>query len=298
MALFRKSEVTVLKDTTAFDAEIGELEELKARAKGALVSKIDNQIELLKKGSKGEDEIMFQLKYSGVDMIVLRDLYIECNDLSAQIDYYVVTPYLHFVIECKNLTGNITIDENGSFIRTYGHGKDVVKEGIPSPITQNERHLLVLKNLRIENAGKLSRLILDKSFSNFTRPLVVLANSKTILNDKFAPKEIKNKVVRADNLANVLKAEISKCKEEPSSRKQMQQQAEYVLSFHKENQTDYVKRFREMVEEQEEKERKKHTICPECGGKLVKRHGRFGEFYGCSNYPKCKYTKQIKHNSN
>ena len=30
--------------------------------------------------------------------------------------------------------------------------------------------------------------------------------------------------------------------------------------------------------------------CPECGGTLVKRNGKFGEFKGCSNYPKCKYT--------
>lgn len=30
--------------------------------------------------------------------------------------------------------------------------------------------------------------------------------------------------------------------------------------------------------------------CPRCGGKLVERKGKFGEFYGCSNYPKCTYT--------
>ncbi len=32
--------------------------------------------------------------------------------------------------------------------------------------------------------------------------------------------------------------------------------------------------------------------CPEdgCGGELLERKGRFGIFYGCSNYPKCKFT--------
>lgn len=29
--------------------------------------------------------------------------------------------------------------------------------------------------------------------------------------------------------------------------------------------------------------------CPECGGELVRRAGRFGEFVSCSNYPTCKY---------
>ncbi|WP_298788444.1 type I DNA topoisomerase [uncultured Campylobacter sp.] len=31
--------------------------------------------------------------------------------------------------------------------------------------------------------------------------------------------------------------------------------------------------------------------CPNCGGELLKRQGRFGEFIACSNYPKCKYSR-------
>ncbi len=33
--------------------------------------------------------------------------------------------------------------------------------------------------------------------------------------------------------------------------------------------------------------------CPECGGDLVIREGRYGKFIGCSNYPTCKYTRPI-----
>jgi DNA topoisomerase I len=32
--------------------------------------------------------------------------------------------------------------------------------------------------------------------------------------------------------------------------------------------------------------------CPECGNHLVKKHGRYGEFIACSNYPACKYVKR------
>lgn len=37
-------------------------------------------------------------------------------------------------------------------------------------------------------------------------------------------------------------------------------------------------------------------FCPRCGGKIVKRHGPFGDFYGCSNYSatKCTYTRKFK----
>ena len=34
----------------------------------------------------------------------------------------------------------------------------------------------------------------------------------------------------------------------------------------------------------------KQGICPQCGGQLVLRHGRYDSFYGCDNYPKCKFT--------
>ncbi|WP_240675952.1 topoisomerase DNA-binding C4 zinc finger domain-containing protein [Ammoniphilus sp. CFH 90114] len=32
-------------------------------------------------------------------------------------------------------------------------------------------------------------------------------------------------------------------------------------------------------------------ICPRCEGELLERTGKHGSFYGCSNYPKCRYTK-------
>ena len=47
------------------------------------------------------------------------------------------------------------------------------------------------------------------------------------------------------------------------------------------------------------KEIQKHSInncdstkCPWCGGDLIKRNGKYGDFIGCTNYPKCKYTRK------
>lgn len=37
----------------------------------------------------------------------------------------------------------------------------------------------------------------------------------------------------------------------------------------------------------------KNNICPKCGGALIEREGKFGKFYGCSNYPKCDFTRNI-----
>jgi DNA topoisomerase-1 len=34
--------------------------------------------------------------------------------------------------------------------------------------------------------------------------------------------------------------------------------------------------------------------CPECGGKLTVKSGRFGPFIACTKYPECRYTKPLK----
>ena len=35
------------------------------------------------------------------------------------------------------------------------------------------------------------------------------------------------------------------------------------------------------------------NICPWCGGQLIKRTGKNGEFIGCSNFPNCRYSKSV-----
>ncbi|EAJ5696756.1 type I DNA topoisomerase [Campylobacter lari] len=39
---------------------------------------------------------------------------------------------------------------------------------------------------------------------------------------------------------------------------------------------------------------KLNEICPDCGGELAIRKGRYGEFIACLNFPKCKYSRNLK----
>lgn len=96
---------------------------------------------------------------SGMDMYILHDIYLEVHGLSAQIDYIVITRKHIYVIECKNLIGNIEIDHTGSFIRTYELFGKKIKEGIYSPITQNERHLQVLKEIGENKSNFLTKML-------------------------------------------------------------------------------------------------------------------------------------------
>lgn len=41
-----------------------------------------------------------------------------------------------------------------------------------------------------------------------------------------------------------------------------------------------------------------NRLCPKCRGFLKIRSGRYGLFYGCENYPKCKYTESYKEENN
>ncbi|WP_124064894.1 exonuclease domain-containing protein [Clostridium sp. E02] len=38
-------------------------------------------------------------------------------------------------------------------------------------------------------------------------------------------------------------------------------------------------------------EKKEEEFCPVCGSVLRRRNGKFGDFYGCSNFPKCRFTR-------
>lgn len=46
--------------------------------------------------------------------------------------------------------------------------------------------------------------------------------------------------------------------------------------------------FERMVQERVKYSQK---ICPRCGGEMRRRNGRYGEFWGCSGFPACRYTE-------
>ena len=96
------------------------------------------ELYIVKKGLEGENEIAYQLKKSNIGMYVLRDIKVKYEDLTAQIDYVVLTPIYTYFIECKNLVGNITVNEKGDFIRELNINGKKIKKGMYSPLRQVE----------------------------------------------------------------------------------------------------------------------------------------------------------------
>ncbi len=249
MGLFSKPEVIVLKESSDARKYLSDLQELQNTIEPSsdLYKKIDREISIVKAGIIGEDNIMFELQHSGMNLVVLHDICIMDPDgNTAQIDYIVITQLKIVFIECKNLFGNIEINSKGDFIRTIEYAGRRYKEGIYSPITQNERHMLVYKNARSAEKGFFMRLGFEHWFDSNHKSLVVMANPKTVVNDRYAKKEVKNQVIRADQLISVLKNMKSDIK---TSKKDMLDLGQSILSMNIEDRKDYIEKFRELKEE-------------------------------------------------
>ncbi|OFV69601.1 HRDC domain-containing protein [Acetobacterium wieringae] len=245
MSLFTPNTTPIfLKEDSDTSQQIARLKELHAQATGKLKDDIARELSLVSYGEVGEKNIAFELKNSGMPMCIIHDLHLQHEDLTAQIDYVVVTRKLVFFIECKNLYGNIEIDNQGNFVRSYPWNGRTVREGIYSPITQNQRHLEVYRQLRLAKAtNPIKRLGFQSGFDNFHQSIVVLANPKTVLNAKYAKKDVKDRVIRADQLINHIKNQNKKSKELASSEKAMQAWAEKILALHQPLASDYTQKY-------------------------------------------------------
>lgn len=201
---------------------------------------IEKDIRMLKYGIAGEKNVIFELENSHLPIIILHDLYIEYEGLSAQIDFIVITRKFNLVIECKNLFGNIEINNNGDFIRTIRFGNRYIKEGIYSPITQNTRHIELVKKVRLLSKDNLfTKVLFEKYFNENYKTVVVLANPKTVIKMRYAKKEIKNQIIRCDQLVNYIKKLLKDSKNDPLSDKGMYKQADIFLCLHKEKEIIY-----------------------------------------------------------
>lgn len=82
----------------------------------------------------------------------------------------------------------------------------------------------------------------------------------------------------------------------------MEQDLDEIAEAKKDNITvlhEFYDEFEPLVEKAFKEMEKKAPVstgetCPECGGDLVVRKGKYGEFVACSNYPTCKYIKKEK----
>jgi len=137
MSLFRKlKEPVFLTESRSAELKLEQLQSIDANRLPADVrGRLEDEIKRTILGMKGERNLAYELQNSYMPMIVLQDLFLEQGTSSAQVDFLVITRKCVFVIECKNLYGNIQINSNGNFIRTVDWGAKK-EEGMYSPVRQ------------------------------------------------------------------------------------------------------------------------------------------------------------------
>lgn len=169
-------------------------------------------------------------------MYILHDIRLEDGDRSAQIDFLVVTRKLIFVIESKHLIGDIEIDENNGFIRSYEYYGKKVREGFYSPVTQNQRHLQLIHDVVMNHKkNAIMRLAFDHWFSDYYQSLVVLANPKNCIRNYSKDKQISQQVIRADQLISTIKKMNRNAKIDSSNQKDCLKIAENFMEWNVES---------------------------------------------------------------
>ncbi|MEG2812509.1 MAG: NERD domain-containing protein [Clostridium sp.] len=240
----------VIKSSNSLQNNLEKLKELYNISAPHIKGDIEREMKLINYGIIGENQILYELLNSHIPMCIIHDLSLEHNGISAQIDFLVITDKCIFIIESKNLYGNIEVTNTGDFIRHYKVNNKTYHEGIYSPITQNQRHLNIIKQIKLDNKSNIfSKLAFKLAGSTFYKSIVVLSNPKTILNTKYAKKEIKNQIIRCDQLINYIETTNKLEDIMPSSAKTMRSMGEFFLSLHKETESNFTKKYESYIQE-------------------------------------------------
>lgn len=216
-----------LKEFENENQQLKDLIELASKVTSKKKYYIEKDISLLKHGLDGEQRVYFELKNAPISMLCFHDIRLEIGDQVAQFDFILITRKVIYVLETKKLSGDIEINQDGDFIRIIknSEGKFIKKEGMESPISQNNRHVTILEKA-LTKEGILSNYPI--------KSMVVIANPKTIINKKYCPEQIKSNIYKHDQVVNKIYKELTeKADEFGHLEKTMFKIAEFILKNHR-----------------------------------------------------------------
>ena len=224
--------------------------------------------------------------YTGVDLKLagllgargrtLKNLYLPKDDGgTSEIDLVYITQCGIFVIESKNYSGWIFGDEKSSYWTSMLPNKQ--KNRFYNPILQNMTHMRWLSKYLGDD---------EKAVPMFS--LIVFSERCELKKISYEKDHLL--VIKRDDLIaairNTMKVRPAVMTEEEVEK--IFRQLSPLTHADAETKASHIEEIK-----------KKETICPWCGSELVLRTARKGQsagnqFWGCSGYPKCRYTRPIK----
>lgn len=234
------------------------------------------------KGNFGEYITKYYSKLF-LDGLIIHDVLIDSKDgYTSQIDLVIVGLKGVYVVEVKFFED----------ARVYGDGKKTkwyyykggAKYDIYSPLKQNKKHIEYLKEF-LKGFGDIS----------FYSILIILCDDAKISNISNDPENPDTVIITG--LLSLEKAinKLSGNKPYIFDEEKKQEIYNYILKNQHQGK-EARQKHKENVKAYKSKEENltKQRICPYCNTELVLKKGKYGNFYGCSNYPKCRYTLKTK----
>ncbi len=210
------------------------------------------------------------------DYLVFNDLLIKDGNHTTQIDHIVISRYGVFVLETKNIHGKVYGSGNKEFWSQYlpdwGYKRygSTQEHEVRNPLWQNAGHIKSVRKLVFGSDVPVYGIVIFPSETevHVTAELPVLKMWEVVPYIK----QYQDIVLLYEQMDSFKRRLLEVSSRSESDRK-----------HHLEN----ISR---------NKDRRNAAIasgrCPLCGGQLVLRNGKYGQFWGCSNYPDCKYTLQ------
>ena len=236
------------------------------------------------KGKRGEKLVSQVLSLLPAEYVILNDVILPTANGTTQIDHIIVSKYGVFTIETKNYRGDIYGDDNRQewtqlivtdvtyskkWWKTYTY---VTKNHFYNPVKQSVGHALRIQE-RLTEFPQINVV-----------PIVVFTGAATLENVNSS-----HCVVYIEQLLSAINSYKSAFLTDNDVQR-------IVTILQQNNVREYVKDSQHAKNVRATRNKIDNVIaagmCPKCGGQLVQRNGRYGSFYGCSNYPNCKFTTQ------
>jgi len=194
----------------------------------------------------------------------IHDLILPSRNGTTQIDHVVVSIYGIFIIETKNIQGWIFgSPENSKWTQALGKKKF----SFQNPLHQTYRQKKVLASFLNIPESSIHAVVYFTGDCKF-----------------------KTKMPN-----NVLKFGLARYIKGHRNLAFSEQEVEAIISHLKSQQNNSNLRKKDHLQSLKDRH-ESSVVCPKCGGRLVLRMARQGSnagstFLGCSNYPKCRFTK-------